>query len=74
MASVILKALLDGEHIVLDEPFDLPPNAPLAVTVLLPEVGEQEQEREKWTSQRAQALARAYRDAEPEYTIADVKQ
>jgi hypothetical protein len=34
MATVALSAHYDGEHIVLDEPFDLPVNASLVVTVL----------------------------------------
>jgi hypothetical protein len=34
MPTVSLKAHYDGQHIVLDEPFDLAPNSPLMVTVL----------------------------------------
>ena len=34
MPTVALQAHFDGEHIVLDEPFDLPANAPLVVTLL----------------------------------------
>lgn len=34
MPAVTLKAHYDGERILLDEPFDLPPNTPLMVTVL----------------------------------------
>ena len=30
MTTVTLRAHYDGEHIVLDEPFDIPANAPLA--------------------------------------------
>lgn len=36
MQSVTLRAHYDSEHIVLDEPFEIPTNAPLAVTVLAP--------------------------------------
>ena len=36
MPTVALKAHFNGDHIVLDEPFDLPPHSPLIVT-LLPE-------------------------------------
>jgi len=73
MASVILKAHYDGEHIVLDEPFELPPNAPLAVTVLSPAVPEHDGERAAWAALAAQSLSRAYGDDEPEYTLADLR-
>ena len=36
MPTVALQAHYDGEHIVLDEPYDLPANASLVVTVLPP--------------------------------------
>lgn len=34
MPTVALQAHYDGERIVLDEPYDLPANAPLMVTLL----------------------------------------
>ena len=34
MPTVALQAHFDGQRIVLDEPYDLPANAPLVVTVL----------------------------------------
>ncbi len=34
MPTVTLQAHFDGEHIVLDEPFDLPAHTPLMVTLL----------------------------------------
>ncbi len=71
MPAVILKAHYDGKHIVLDEPFELPPNAPLAVTVLSPET---DRERAEWAALGAKNLARAYGDGEPEYSIADIRQ
>lgn len=37
MSSIKLKAHFDGERILLDEPFDIPPNAPLVVVVLAPD-------------------------------------
>ena len=73
MSSVILKAHFDGEHIVLDEPFVLPPNAPLAVTVLALPSPEHDRERAGWAALSAQSLARAYGDNEPEYSLADLK-
>ena len=68
MSTAILKAHYDGEHIVLDEPFELPANASLMVTILAPDA-----ERSEWAGLGAQSLARAYGDDEPEYTAADLK-
>ena len=34
MPAVTLKAHYDGKRIILDEPFEIPPNSPLMVTVL----------------------------------------
>jgi len=34
MPTVALQAHFDGERIVLDEPYDLPANAPLMVTLM----------------------------------------
>jgi len=68
MPTTILKAHYNGEHIVLDEPFVLPDNAPLMVTVFSPDA-----ERSEWATLGAQGLARAYGDDEPEYTTADLK-
>ena len=73
MPTLILKAHYDGQHIVLDEPFDLPPNAPLAVTVLSSPTPEHDTERAEWAALGAQSLARAYGDDEPEYSLADLK-
>jgi hypothetical protein len=68
MTTSVLKAHFDGEHIVLDEPFDLPANAPLMVTVIAPDA-----EHSEWVALGAQGLSRAYGDTEPEYTVADLK-
>ena len=73
MPTTILRAHFDGEHIVLDEPFSLPLNAPLAVTVLSPSTPEHDRERAEWAALSAQSLARAYGDDEPEYTLDDLK-
>jgi hypothetical protein len=70
MPSVSLKAHYDGERIQLDEPFDLPPDVPLLVTVLPPGA---DAERAAWLAASRQALARAFGDEEPEYTLDDVK-
>jgi hypothetical protein len=72
MPTVTLKAHYDGRQIVLDEPFDLLPNAPLIVTVL-PAAAIEEVEHADWSALSARSLARAYSDSEPEYTKADIK-
>lgn len=64
MTPISLNAQFDGERILLDEPFELPANARLIVTVVPPEV---EAERTEWTRAAAMALARAYGDDEPLY-------
>jgi hypothetical protein len=73
MPAVILKAHYDGKHIVLDEPFVLRPNAPLAVTVLSTAASAHDREHTGWADLSAQSLARAYGDDEPEYTVADLR-
>lgn len=70
MPTVSLRAHYDGERIQLDEPFDLPPDVPLLVTVLVPDA---DNDREAWIAAGRQALARAYGDDEPEYAAADVR-
>ncbi len=71
MPSVSLKAHFDGEKIQLDEPFDLPPNTPLLVTVL-PASGT-DPDRAAWVEAAKRNLARAFADDEPEYTLADIR-
>ena len=73
MQCVILKAHYDGKQIVLDDPFELPANTPLAITVLDPLALESKTERAAWAAFGAQNLARAYGENEPEYTLADLK-
>jgi hypothetical protein len=70
MPAVTLKAHFNGKQIVLDEPFDLPPNSPLMVTVL-PE--EESRENAQWQRLAVGGLARAYGEDEPDYSAADVK-
>lgn len=71
MPSVSLRAHYDGERIQLDEPFDLPPDAPLLITVLPPEANG---DRAARAATARQALARAFGEGEPEYTADDIKQ
>ena len=73
MPALTLKAHFDGERIQLDEPFELPINAPLMVTVLAPTNGADDAERADWAKVSATGLARGCSDTEPEYSIADVK-
>ena len=54
---------------MLDEPFDLPPHAPLIVT-LLPKL---DTERADWEALAVESLARAYGPAEPDYSLNDLK-
>lgn len=70
MPIMSLKTHYDGRHILLDEPFQLPTNARLIVTVLEPKTLD---ERDAWADLAAGGLARAYGDDEPEYTIDDLK-
>jgi hypothetical protein len=46
MPTVTLQAHYDGEHIVLDEPYEIPPNSSLMVT-LVPAAADSESE-ETW--------------------------
>ena len=70
MPSVSFKAHYDGKTIRLDEPFDLPPNTPLMVTVLPPMA---DTDRDAWSNLSVANLARAYADDEPEYSVANVR-
>jgi len=71
MPSVSLKAHYDGERIQLDEPFELPRNVPLLVTVL--SASEQDSDRIGWIAVSTDALARAFTEDEPDYTPADIR-
>jgi hypothetical protein len=70
MPAVTLKAHYDGERILLDEPFEIPPNSPLMVTVLSAGEG---LVGEDWILAARKALSRAYGDNEPDYTAADLR-
>jgi hypothetical protein len=70
MPAITLKAHFNGKQIVLDEPFDLPPDLPLMVTVMSKE---DSTEDAQWHCLAAGALARAYGEDEPDYSAADVK-
>ncbi len=67
MSIITLPAHFDGEHIRLDEPYELEPNTRLLVTVLPKE--QQDEEHEAWLRLSSEGLARAYGEEEPEYPI-----
>ena len=58
MDSVTLQAHYDGKRIILDEPFDLPPDAPLMVTVLSTPLEPESHSEEAWL--RAMASSDAF--------------
>ncbi len=72
MPTMALRAHYDGQHIVLDEDFELEPNTQLMVTIL--PFATNDQERITWSQLSCNGLAKAYGDDEPEYTLADLHQ
>jgi CelD/BcsL family acetyltransferase involved in cellulose biosynthesis len=70
MPNITLNAHFDGKSIVLDEPFELPGNARLLVTVVSTPM---DADRAQWTDLAQSGLALAYGDNEPEYSLADVR-
>jgi len=71
MQTVTLSAHFDGERIQLDEPFELPADARLLVTIL-PEASA-DLDRAEWYALSKQGLARAYSDDEPDYPASLVR-
>ena len=65
-----IRAHFDGEHILLDEPFEMEPNTKLLVTVL----PETDDDRDCWLRLSFQQLEAAYGDDEPEYTLSSVRE
>lgn len=70
MPTVTLKAHFDGRQILLDEPFDIPADSPLMVTVLPRSNARPDQDA---IAMARAALARAYGDDEPDYSEADLR-
>jgi hypothetical protein len=70
MPTISLKAHFDGKTIQLDEPYELPRDAPLLVTVLLPATDGLA--RADWLDLSAQGLERAYGENEPDYSSAEL--
>ncbi|PPT07915.1 hypothetical protein CKA32_002716 [Geitlerinema sp. FC II] len=55
MKTISLSGYFDGESIRLDEPYNLPPNTKVIVTV----IPEETSERESWSNGSIQALNNA---------------
>ena len=70
MPAVTLKAHYDGERILLDEPFEIPPNSPLMVTVL---PATEAVVGEDWILAARKGLSDAYGMDEPDYGSADLR-
>lgn len=70
MHIVNLQAHFDGEQILLDEPYELEPNAKLVVSVIETHNGEVED----WTRFSLANLERAYGEDEPEYSLDLIKE
>ena len=71
MDTITLRAHFDGEHILLDEPFELEPNTELIVAITYRALSE---EREDWSRLSLESLARAYSDDEPDYSLDLIKE
>lgn len=69
MPTVTLKAHFDGDRILLDEPYELPANTPLMVTVL---PSPPQDDAESSLPLARVALTKAFCDDEPEYTTRDL--
>lgn len=72
MHAVTLPAHFDGKQILLDEPFDLEPDARLIVTVLSNRK-RTDDEHESWLRLSQQGLQSAYSENEIEYTLDMIK-
>lgn len=71
METKTLRAHFDGSQILLDEPFELEPDAELIVTVL---PKSSDDERDDWAQLSLESLARAYAEDEPEYSLDLIKE
>ena len=72
MGAITLQAHFDGERILLDEPFELEPDARLIVTVLPKQ--QTEDDRREWLSLSQAGLQHAYAEDEPEYSLNSLKE
>jgi len=72
VSFITIRAHFDGEHIRVDEPCQLEPDAQLLI-IILPKQPE-ESPQEDWTRLSLQALENAYGDQEPEYSLDALKE
>lgn len=72
MSPRTIRAHFDGQHICLDEPCQLEPDAELLV-VILPKQSNDD-ERDDWMRISQHALASAYGDNEPEYPLDAIRE
>ncbi len=68
MKPITLKAHYGGEQICFDEPYQLGPDAKLAVIVVPRWDKTPDEQKAEWFEPSRQSLARAYSDDEPEYS------
>ena len=71
MKTVTLTAHVNGDSIELDEPFALPADARLLVTILPASVSDAE--RQAWYALSKAGLSRAYSDDEHDYPASLVR-
>ena len=72
MSLLTVRAHFDGEHVLLDEPCQLEPEAQLLIVVLPKRL--ENREHEDWTRLALQALGHAYSEHEPEYSLDVIKE
>jgi hypothetical protein len=69
---VVEAHVMDATHLELTQPIDTPPGGKVVVSVLDPAQGDGE--RDGWLSFSLGAIASAYGDSEPEYTVGMIKE
>ncbi len=67
MSPVTIRAHFDGNHIRLDEPCQLEPDAQLLIVVLPKQADDGE--HEDWARLSRHALENAYAEDEPDYSV-----
>jgi len=67
MTTITLSAIYDGEHIRLEDDYQLPKNARLLVTLVDAVADQGEEFRRDWSLLALRSLSRAYGEHEPEY-------
>jgi hypothetical protein len=72
MPSITLNAHFDGRTITLDEPFEIPSNSKLLVTVLAAPTAVPTEDH--WLAFSLAQLARAYSTEEPAYPLSLLKE